>query len=193
MKRMFTDTVSPHSAGMQFAIDYYGIDHVMYGTDYPCWDPARVPQAARRASSCRTPTATADPRRRLRPRRARRRRPVCRAAGRRAAGRRGDPARRPTGTFARPGDLAEALALLAEHPDAVLVAGSTDWGVEVNIRGARTPFAIGIDRLPELRTLEIGEDVGRDRGRPQPERGRARARLAGSRCWTRCSRSSPPG
>ena len=25
---------------MKFAIDYYGIDHVMYGTDYPCWDPA---------------------------------------------------------------------------------------------------------------------------------------------------------
>ena len=40
MKRMFTDTVSPHSAGMRFAIDYYGVDHVMYGTDYPCWDPA---------------------------------------------------------------------------------------------------------------------------------------------------------
>ena len=40
MKRMYTDTVSPHSAGMKFAIDYYGIDHVMYGTDYPCWDPA---------------------------------------------------------------------------------------------------------------------------------------------------------
>jgi len=40
MKRMYTDTVSPHAAGMKFAIDYYGIDHVMYGTDYPCWDPA---------------------------------------------------------------------------------------------------------------------------------------------------------
>jgi aminocarboxymuconate-semialdehyde decarboxylase len=39
-KRMYTDTVSPHSAGMKFAIDYYGIDQVMYGTDYPCWDPA---------------------------------------------------------------------------------------------------------------------------------------------------------
>jgi aminocarboxymuconate-semialdehyde decarboxylase len=39
MRRMYTDTVSPHSAGIQFAIDYYGIDHVMYGTDYPCWDP----------------------------------------------------------------------------------------------------------------------------------------------------------
>ncbi len=40
MRRMYTDTVSPHSAGMRFAIDYYGIDRVMYGTDYPCWDPA---------------------------------------------------------------------------------------------------------------------------------------------------------
>ena len=39
MKRMYTDTVTPHSAGMRFAIDYYGIDHVMYGTDYPCWEP----------------------------------------------------------------------------------------------------------------------------------------------------------
>jgi len=40
LKRMYTDTVSPHAAGMEFAIKYYGIDNVMYGTDYPCWDPA---------------------------------------------------------------------------------------------------------------------------------------------------------
>jgi aminocarboxymuconate-semialdehyde decarboxylase len=40
IRRMFTDTVSPHSMGMKFAIDYYGIDRVMYGSDYPCWDPA---------------------------------------------------------------------------------------------------------------------------------------------------------
>jgi len=40
IRRMFTDTVSPHSMGIKFAIDYYGIDHVMYGSDYPCWDPA---------------------------------------------------------------------------------------------------------------------------------------------------------
>jgi aminocarboxymuconate-semialdehyde decarboxylase len=39
-KRMITDTVSPHAMGMEFAIKYYGIDRVMYGTDYPCWDPA---------------------------------------------------------------------------------------------------------------------------------------------------------
>ena len=37
---MYTDTVSPHSEGMKFAIDYYGVDHVMYGSDYPCWSPA---------------------------------------------------------------------------------------------------------------------------------------------------------
>jgi len=40
LKRMYTDTVTPHVAGLKFAIEYYGIDRVMYGTDYPCWDPA---------------------------------------------------------------------------------------------------------------------------------------------------------
>lgn len=40
LRRMFTDTVSPHSMGIKFAIEYYGVDNVMYGTDYPCWDPA---------------------------------------------------------------------------------------------------------------------------------------------------------
>jgi aminocarboxymuconate-semialdehyde decarboxylase len=40
LHRMYTDTVSPHAPGIKFAIDYYGIDRVMYGTDYPCWDPA---------------------------------------------------------------------------------------------------------------------------------------------------------
>ncbi len=63
-----------------------------------------------------------------------------------------------SGVFERPADLSQALALLTEHPGAVLVAGSTDWGVEVNIRGIRAPFAIGIDRLPELRTLHVGDD-----------------------------------
>ncbi|GAA2497475.1 xanthine dehydrogenase small subunit [Terrabacter carboxydivorans] len=64
-----------------------------------------------------------------------------------------------SGTYARPADLAEALALLAEHPEAVLVAGSTDRGVEVNLRGARSPFVIGIDRLPELRGLTVTTDA----------------------------------
>jgi len=38
IKRMYTDTVSSHLAGMKFAIEFYGADHVMYGTDYPCLD-----------------------------------------------------------------------------------------------------------------------------------------------------------
>jgi xanthine dehydrogenase small subunit len=62
------------------------------------------------------------------------------------------------GEFVRPTSLAEATALLGEHPDAVLVAGSTDWGVEVNIRGTRAAYAIAVDRLPELRGFEVGED-----------------------------------
>ncbi|MEO5745907.1 MAG: FAD binding domain-containing protein [Terracoccus sp.] len=64
-----------------------------------------------------------------------------------------------SGTYARAADLEEVLALRAEHPDATLVAGSTDWGVEVNIRGVRAPFVIGIDRVAELRTFEVGEDA----------------------------------
>ena len=39
LKRMYTDTVSPHALGVAFAIDFYGIDHVLYGDDYPCWNP----------------------------------------------------------------------------------------------------------------------------------------------------------
>ena len=60
--------------------------------------------------------------------------------------------------FVRPRDLAETLELLAERPDAVLVAGSTDWGVEVNIRGVRAPYVVAIDRLAELRDLEVTDD-----------------------------------
>ena len=60
--------------------------------------------------------------------------------------------------FARPSDLADALALLAEHPDAMVVAGCTDWGVEVNIRGVRAPFVIAVDRLTELRTYTVADD-----------------------------------
>ena len=77
------------------------------------------------------------------------------------AGRRWEPApvagptrvEGPAGSYVRPAGLAEALELLARHPDAVVVAGSTDWGVDVNLRGARTPLVIGIDGLPELRTI----------------------------------------
>jgi xanthine dehydrogenase small subunit len=58
----------------------------------------------------------------------------------------------------RPADLAGALELLAVHPDARLVAGSTDWGVELNLRHARAALSIGIDRLEELREFSFGPD-----------------------------------
>ena len=41
LHRMYTDTVSPHTAGVRFAVDFYGADQVMYGSDYPCWDPVK--------------------------------------------------------------------------------------------------------------------------------------------------------
>jgi xanthine dehydrogenase small subunit len=59
--------------------------------------------------------------------------------------------------FVRPADLAEALQILAEHPEATLVAGSTDIGVEVNLRGSRPVLVVAIDRLPELRILTVDE------------------------------------
>jgi len=62
------------------------------------------------------------------------------------------------GSYVRPADLAAALDLFAAHPDAQLVAGSTDWGVELNIRHARAALTIGIDRLEELREFSLRPD-----------------------------------
>jgi len=62
------------------------------------------------------------------------------------------------GRYLRPASLAEALELLAAEPGAQLVAGSTDWGVELNIRHARAALTIGIERIAELRELTVGRD-----------------------------------
>jgi xanthine dehydrogenase small subunit len=64
-----------------------------------------------------------------------------------------------TDTFVRPADLAGALQLLGERPDAVVVAGSTDWGVEVNLRGVRAPLVVAVDRLAELRGVSVTDEV----------------------------------
>ncbi|MFE1870069.1 xanthine dehydrogenase small subunit [Streptomyces sp. NPDC059496] len=61
-------------------------------------------------------------------------------------------------TFQRKDTLAETLQLLRERPDAVVVAGSTDYGVEVNIRSRRAEYVVAIDRLPELRELRVESD-----------------------------------
>jgi len=57
--------------------------------------------------------------------------------------------------FLRPGTLAEVLDILQENPDAKLMAGATDLGVEVNLRHARPLLVLAIDRLEELRCLEF--------------------------------------
>ena len=62
------------------------------------------------------------------------------------------------GRYVRPADLAGTLELLAVHPGAQLVAGSTDWGVELNLRHARAALSIGIERLEELREFSFGPD-----------------------------------
>ncbi len=65
----------------------------------------------------------------------------------------------PFGDYVRPGTLAEALDLLSRHPDAKLVAGSTDWGVDLNLKHARAELSIGIDRLADLRGYEITDSA----------------------------------
>jgi xanthine dehydrogenase small subunit len=62
------------------------------------------------------------------------------------------------GDYVRPAGLPAALELLAAQPDARLVAGSTDWGVELNIRHTRAALTIGIERLEELREFSFGPD-----------------------------------
>jgi xanthine dehydrogenase small subunit len=61
--------------------------------------------------------------------------------------------------FVRPASLAEALELIAAEPDAAVVAGSTDWGVGVNLLGVRAPLVVAVDRLPELRAFEVTADA----------------------------------
>jgi xanthine dehydrogenase small subunit len=62
------------------------------------------------------------------------------------------------GRYVRPASLAEAVGLLAAEPDARLVAGSTDWGVELNIQHSRVALTVGIDRIPELREFSASRD-----------------------------------
>lgn len=62
--------------------------------------------------------------------------------------------------FSRPATLADCLALLASEPDARIVAGASDLGVESNLRGRRWPHLIGVEAIDELRTfVETADSV----------------------------------
>ena len=61
-------------------------------------------------------------------------------------------------TFTRPATLAEAVEILHERPETTVIAGCTDHGVEVNLRGKRAEAVLAIDRLEELRNLSVDSD-----------------------------------
>jgi aminocarboxymuconate-semialdehyde decarboxylase len=42
MRRMFTDTAVPDVKSLKLAIEFFGLDNFMYGSDYPCCDPQPV-------------------------------------------------------------------------------------------------------------------------------------------------------
>jgi xanthine dehydrogenase small subunit len=62
------------------------------------------------------------------------------------------------GTFVRHETLAQTLETLREHPNAKLLAGGTDWGVEVNLRHSRSALTVAIDHLPELQEMHWNND-----------------------------------
>jgi aminocarboxymuconate-semialdehyde decarboxylase len=39
LKQIFVDTVTPQALTVRTAIEFYGSDKVVYGTDHPCWSP----------------------------------------------------------------------------------------------------------------------------------------------------------
>ncbi|BAU86920.1 carbon-monoxide dehydrogenase medium subunit [Streptomyces laurentii] len=59
--------------------------------------------------------------------------------------------------FLRPAGWEEALALKAEHPAAVPLAGGTDVMVEINFDHRRPPYLLDLTRIGELNTWEVGE------------------------------------
>ena len=53
--------------------------------------------------------------------------------------------------FSRPETLAQCLSILADDPEAKVLAGGTDLGVESNLRGRRWGHLVSVEAIPELR------------------------------------------
>ena len=71
---------------------------------------------------------------------------------------RADTATGTIGRYRRPSTLAEAASILSADPEVTVVAGATDWGVEVNIKGARAKNILAVDRLEEMRGIRRTAD-----------------------------------
>ncbi|MGH8046218.1 MAG: xanthine dehydrogenase molybdopterin binding subunit [Chthoniobacterales bacterium] len=63
--------------------------------------------------------------------------------------------------FLRPQTLDELLQLRAAHPEAVLIAGATEIGVEINKKFRRFPLLISVEDVPELRACSAGDEEWR--------------------------------
>ncbi|HVH35558.1 MAG TPA: FAD binding domain-containing protein [Tahibacter sp.] len=68
------------------------------------------------------------------------------------------PPRAVLGRYFSPLAIAEALALKAQHPDAVWIAGATDLGVELSHGKPVADAFIALDRIRELQELDVGSD-----------------------------------
>ncbi|HEX3790050.1 MAG TPA: amidohydrolase family protein [Pseudonocardiaceae bacterium] len=40
LRGVYTDIVAPQALTLRVAAEFFGLDHVLYGTDYPCWNQA---------------------------------------------------------------------------------------------------------------------------------------------------------
>ncbi len=60
--------------------------------------------------------------------------------------------------FYRPTQLAEVLALLQQHPNATLVAGATDLGLEMSWHRQHYPVLISLEAVAELKQIQQSED-----------------------------------
>ncbi|MEU9097654.1 FAD binding domain-containing protein [Streptomyces sp. NPDC048361] len=60
--------------------------------------------------------------------------------------------------FLRPASWEEALAVKAEHPTAVPIAGGTDIMVEINFDHRRPEYLLDLNRIGELAQWEVGAD-----------------------------------
>jgi CO/xanthine dehydrogenase FAD-binding subunit len=63
--------------------------------------------------------------------------------------------------FLAPTSWADALAVKAEHPDAVPIAGGTDVMVEINFDHRRPEVLLDLTRVPELREWSLADGVVR--------------------------------
>jgi xanthine dehydrogenase small subunit len=63
--------------------------------------------------------------------------------------------------FSRPASVEHCLEILAHDPDAVIIAGATDLGVEANLEGRRFSHLVSLEAIDELHGLTMTPQVVR--------------------------------